>query len=101
MRLTVSDEDLAVAAQNGDDWAFARLVAHQYDRLYVLCFGLTGTQHDAEDLPQDIYAALPSMGTPEPIKLATSRYTERFVTSRRSANICAVSNRPPRRYLRI
>ena len=62
MRMTVSDEDLAVAAQNGDDEAFARLVTHQYDRLYRLCFRLTGTQHDAEDLTQDICAVTRQIG---------------------------------------
>jgi len=58
--MTVTDEDLAVAAQNGDEQAFSRLIANQYDRLYRLCFRLTGTQHDAEDLTQDICAALPA-----------------------------------------
>lgn len=60
MRMTVSDEDMAVAAQNGDEQAFASLIARQYDRLFRLCFRLTGTQHEAEDLTQDICAALPA-----------------------------------------
>jgi len=60
MRMTVTDEDLAVAAQNGDEQAFETLIARQYDRLFRLCFRLTGAQHEAEDLTQDICAALPS-----------------------------------------
>lgn len=60
MRMMVTDEDLAEAAQRGDEQAFASLIARQYDRLFRLCWRLTGTQHDAEDLTQDICAALPS-----------------------------------------
>jgi len=60
MRMTTSDEDLALAAQHGDEQAFASLIARQYDRLYRLCFRLTGSQHEAEDLTQDICAALPA-----------------------------------------
>ena len=60
MRMTTSDENLALAAQSGDEQAFASLIARQYDRLYRLCFRLTGTQHEAEDLTQDICAALPA-----------------------------------------
>lgn len=60
MRMTVTDEDLATAAQNGDAQAFSSLIERQYDRLFRLCFRLTGTQHEAEDLTQDICAALPA-----------------------------------------
>lgn len=60
MRMTVSDEDLALAARQGDAQAFASLIARQYDRLFRLCFRLTGSKHEAEDLTQDICAALPA-----------------------------------------
>ena len=60
MRMTVSDEDMALAAQNGDGQAFASLIARQYYRLFRLCFRLTGSKHEAEDLTQDICAALPA-----------------------------------------
>lgn len=60
MRMNVTDEDLAHAAQNGDAQAFASLLARQYDRLFRLCFRLTGSHHEAEDLTQDICAALPA-----------------------------------------
>lgn len=54
------DEDLALAAQNGDAQAFSSLIERHYDRLFRLCFRLTGSQHEAEDLTQDICAALPA-----------------------------------------
>lgn len=60
MRMMATDEDLARAAANGDGDAFSRLLERQYDRLFSLCFRLTGTRADAEDLCQDICAALPA-----------------------------------------
>lgn len=60
MRMTTSDESLALAAANGDGRAFAALLDRHYDRLFALCFRLTGTRPDAEDLTQDICAALPA-----------------------------------------
>ena len=58
--MKTSDNDLARAAADGDAAAFASLLERQYDRLFRLAFRLTGTQADAEDLTQDICAALPS-----------------------------------------
>ena len=58
--MQVSDEDLARAAQGGDRQAFETLVERVYDRLFRLCFRLTGAQSEAEDLTQDICAALPA-----------------------------------------
>ncbi len=55
-----SDEDLALAAAGGDGAAFAALLARRYDGLFRLAFRLTGSQHEAEDLTQDICAALPA-----------------------------------------
>jgi len=60
MRMTVSDQDLARAAAGGDADAFATLLARHYDRLFGLCFRLTGNRAEAEDLCQDICAVLPS-----------------------------------------
>ena len=60
MRMTASDEDLAKAASLGDGAAFASLLERHYDRLFRLCFRLTGAQAEAEDLCQDICAALPA-----------------------------------------
>ena len=60
MRMSVSDEDLALAAAGGDRQAFSSLLDRQYDRLFGLCFRLTGARAEAEDLCQDICAALPA-----------------------------------------
>lgn len=60
MRMDVSDENLALAAANGDGAAFATLLARRYDGVFRLAFRLTGSQHEAEDLTQDICAALPA-----------------------------------------
>ena len=60
MRMTTSDEDLAEAAATGDGAAFASLLDRHYNRLFAFCFRLTGSRADAEDLTQDICAALPA-----------------------------------------
>ena len=60
MLMQTDDNTLALAAAGGDAAAFARLLERQYDRLFRLCFRLTGSQADAEDLTQDICAALPA-----------------------------------------
>ncbi len=60
MRMTTSDEELALAAAGGDGLAFAGLLERHYDRLFGLCFRLTGNRAEAEDLTQDICAALPA-----------------------------------------
>ena len=54
------DRDLALAAASGDRAAFAALLARHYDRLFGLCFRLTGRRETAEDLTQDICLALPA-----------------------------------------
>ncbi len=68
-----SDETLARAAANGDRDAFGLLMARHYDRLFAFCFRLTGARDQAEDLTQDICAALPG-------KLAGFRFEARFTT---------------------
>jgi len=73
MRMKTSDEDLALAATNGDGDAFASLLARHYDRIFALSFRLTGQRSEAEDLTQDICAALP-------VKMAHYSATARFTT---------------------
>lgn len=73
MRMETSDEALAETAATGDRDAFAVLLARHYDRLFRLCFRLTGTGADAEDLAQDICAAMPA-------KLRGYRAEARFST---------------------
>jgi RNA polymerase sigma factor (sigma-70 family) len=60
MLMETSDETLALAAAGGDAAAFSALLERQYDRMFRLCFRLTGSRHEAEDLTQDICAALPA-----------------------------------------
>ena len=60
MRMETTDEDLAFAAASGDGAAFASLLDRHYNRLFAFCFRLTGTRTEAEDLTQDICAALPA-----------------------------------------
>lgn len=71
--MTVSDETLALAAAGGDGQAFAALLDRHYDRLFAFCFRLTGVRAEAEDLTQDICAALPA-------KLASYRGTAKVTT---------------------
>lgn len=73
MRMNVSDENLANQAANGDAQAFSALLARHYDGLFRLAFRLTGARDQAEDLTQDICAALPA-------KLAGFRGDARFTT---------------------
>lgn len=58
--MEITDETLAQAAAGGDREAFSLLLIRSYDRLFGLCFRLTGTRADAEDLTQDICTALPA-----------------------------------------
>lgn len=58
--MTASDENLALAAGRGDGAALGILLARHYDRLFALCWRLTGSRAEAEDLTQDICAALPA-----------------------------------------
>lgn len=60
MLMDVSDESLAMAAARGDRAAFASLLERHYDRIYGLCWRLTGDRAEAEDLTQDICASLPA-----------------------------------------
>ncbi len=47
------------AAAGGDREAFAEFLGLHYDRIFRLCFRLTGRREEAEDLTQDICLALP------------------------------------------
>ena len=58
--METSDESLARAAAGGDRHAFTLLLERHYDRVFRLAFRLTGAAAEAEDLTQDVCAALPS-----------------------------------------
>ncbi len=44
-----------IAAQAGDDEAFAVIVVATSPRVYALCLRLSGNEHDARDIMQDTY----------------------------------------------
>ncbi len=73
MLMETPDETLAFAAASGDRDAFAALLARHYDRIFNLAYRLIGTRAEAQDLTQDICAALPS-------KLRNWRGEARFST---------------------
>ena len=73
MRMETSDESLARVAAQGDGDAFALLLERHYDGVFRLAFRLCGGQAEAEDLTQDVCAALPA-------KLAGFRGEARFTT---------------------
>jgi len=73
MLMDTPDETLATAAADGDRAAFGVLIGRHYDRIFGLAFRLTGNRAEAEDLAQDISAALPA-------KLRHWRGEARFTT---------------------
>lgn len=73
MLMDTPDEILAKAAAAGDRAAFAALVTRHYDRVHGLCWRLTGSKADAEDLTQEICASLPA-------RLTSWRGEARFTT---------------------
>ena len=73
MLMETDDNTLARAAAAGDRSAFGVLLQRHYDRVFGLAFRLTGNRAEAQDLTQDICAALPA-------KLASWRGEARFTT---------------------
>jgi len=73
MLMDTPDETLANAAAGGDRAAFSVLVQRHYDRVFGLAYRLTGARAEAQDLTQDICAALPA-------KLRNWRGQARFTT---------------------
>ena len=48
-----SDKDLVTASCGGDRPAYAGLVRRHYGHVFLVCFGVLGNVHDAEDVAQD------------------------------------------------
>lgn len=55
-----SDEDLAAQAALGDGAAFRTLLGRHYDRVFRVVFSVMQSKSDAEDITQEIWAALPT-----------------------------------------
>jgi RNA polymerase sigma-70 factor (ECF subfamily) len=47
------DENLVAACRSGDKNAYAILVRRHYKHVFLVCLGMLGTTHDAEDIAQD------------------------------------------------
>jgi RNA polymerase sigma-70 factor (ECF subfamily) len=73
MRMDTPDETLAAAAALGDRAAFSALLSRHYDRVFSTAYRLTGRRAEAEDLTQEVCAALPA-------KLRLWRGEARFTT---------------------
>lgn len=52
---SLTDEDLAMCAQQGDRRAFLELVERNYQRCFRLALGIMRNQHDAEDQVQSAF----------------------------------------------
>ncbi|MHC4088542.1 MAG: RNA polymerase sigma factor, partial [Planctomycetota bacterium] len=48
-----SDENLVVACRAGDRNAYELLIRRHYKRAFLICLGILGNVHDAEDIAQD------------------------------------------------
>lgn len=64
-----SDRELVVAARQGQRPAYAQLVRRHYQAVFLVCLGVLGNVHDAEDAAQDALIAgferLGQLKTPE------------------------------------
>ena len=73
VRMTEDDNGLACKAAGGDREAFRSLVERHYDRVFRIALGVVGNSADAEDITQDVWAAMPS-------RLKSWRSEARFTT---------------------
>ncbi len=48
-----SDENLVAASRKGNKTAYAQLVEKYYRHLFLICLGIVGNIHDAEDVAQE------------------------------------------------
>ena len=50
-----SDENLVLAAGGGNKEAYAGLIERHYKHVFLVCMGMLGNIHDAEDVAQDAF----------------------------------------------
>ena len=93
MRMETSDEILVAQAQSGDAEAFGALVARHYDLIFRLGFRMLGSKPEAQDLAQDVCAALAA-------KLKGFRGEARFTTWLYRVTINAAKDRLRKRSTR-
>jgi len=48
------DENLVLASRAGDKKAYACLVKRYYKHIFIMCLGILGRVHDAEDIAQEV-----------------------------------------------
>lgn len=60
MSKELTDERLAALAATGERAAFTQLLTRHYDRVFRVVYSVLRSQSDAEDVTQEIWAALPS-----------------------------------------
>lgn len=48
-----SDENIVAACRGGDKNAYAALVRRHYKQVFLVCLGMLGSVHDAEDIAQE------------------------------------------------
>ena len=60
MKKNDSDEDLAACAASGEAAAFRELLNRHYDRVFRVVYSVLRNTSDAEDVTQEIWAALPA-----------------------------------------
>ena len=49
-----SDENLVLACRNSNRQAYASLIERYYRHVFLVCMGILGNVHDAEDIAQDV-----------------------------------------------
>jgi RNA polymerase sigma-70 factor (ECF subfamily) len=54
----LSDEELALALQNGEEPAFDELVRRHQNRVYAVAYRVTGNREDALDVAQEVFVKL-------------------------------------------
>lgn len=84
---------LATAAVQGDAKAFGLLIARHYDRIYRVAWRVLGAREAAEDMAQDVCAALPA-------KLSSFRADAKFSTWLYTVTMNAARDRLRRRATR-